>query len=261
VALRDDPDRRPSPVELHRIGDGLLAAGALAEAEAVVLGVVQAGAITDESVRFLVRTALRLPDPQRLDRAIADALEARTMTADQRLGLLGLRAVLAQDDEAVTRVLFEVARLDPDADVLRRTLRWHSERHPRAVFEQMAAALPSAERVRILDAYDDALGGADATGDVLSRNLRAVVGAIQAANAIPVLLTYPGGRPGLASTIRAVAAEADVALVDAHAIFDELLETRSRAELFVADGHCNDAGYAELARMVAQRVRALLERG
>ncbi len=261
LALRDDPGRRPSGAALHRLGDALLAAGAAAEAEDLVLGVVENAEITDEAVRFLVRSALRLPDPRRLDAAIARALATRAMTDAQRLGLLGLRAVLGEDDAAVTAVLFEVARLDPDADVLRRTLRWHPDRHPRAAFEQLAAALPAAERARILAAWDAARAGEDATGDVLAQNLAAAVRAIRGAGAVPVLVTYPGGRPDLASIIRTVASETDTALVDAFDAFEALLASAPRAALFVADGHCNDAGYAELGRLVAARVRQILGRG
>lgn len=259
VALRDAQPRPPA--EFHRIGDALLAAGAAQEAEAVVLAVVSAGAITDEAVRFLVRTALMLPDPARLDAAIEGALSTRTMTDAQRLGLLGLRAALVEDDAAATAVLFEVARLDPEADVLRRTLRWHRERHPRTAFESLAADLDPAERARILEAYDRALVGEDTTGEVLAANLEAAVHAIREAGAIPVLLTYPGGRADLAATIRDVASRTGTALVDAFAAFGALLESKPRAALFVADGHCNDAGYAELGRLVAVRVRELLGRG
>jgi len=177
------------------------------------------------------------------------------------LGLLGLRAALGQDDAAVTGVLFEVARLDPDADVLRRTLRWHRERHPRAVFEKMAASLAPAERDAVLAAYDAALLGEDATGEVLSQNLVEAVRTIRSAGAVPVLVTYPGGRADLAATIRSVAGQTGAALVDAFEAFESMLQTRSRAELFVADGHCNDAGYAALGRLVAERVREILRKG
>jgi lysophospholipase L1-like esterase len=261
LALLQDTARTPTPLELQGIGDALLAAGAEAEAEAVVFRVLDAAAISDETVRFLVRTALRLPDRTRLDRALAEVIAERTMTDAQRLGLLGLRAALGQDDAAVTGVLFEVARLDPDADVLRRTLRWHRERHPRAVFEKMAASLAPAERDAVLAAYDAALLGEDATGEVLSQNLVEAVRTIRSAGAVPVLVTYPGGRADLAATIRSVAGQTGAALVDAFEAFESMLQTRSRAELFVADGHCNDAGYAALGRLVAERVREILRKG
>ena len=257
-ALRDDGTRQPA--ELFRIGDALLAAGAAAEAEEVILAVAASAEVTDEVVRFLVRTALQLPDISRLDAAIRESLATRTMTDAQRIGLLGLRASIVDDDAAATGVLFEVARLDPDADVLRRTLRWHRDRHPRSAFEKLAAGLAAGERARVLDAYDRALGGEDATGEVLGANLEAAVRQIRDAGALPVLLTYPGGRADLAATIREVAERTGADLVDAYAAFATLLRSRPRADLFVADGHCNDAGYAELGRMVAARVGELLDR-
>ena len=44
-------------------------------------------------------------------------------------------------------------------------------------------------------------------------------------------------------------------VIDARERFDRLLESRRREELFVLDGHLSDTGYAEIADLVAERLR------
>ena len=56
-----------------------------------------------------------------------------------------------------------------------------------------------------------------------------------------------------------VALAADLAggaeVIDARERFDRLLESRRREELFLLDGHLSDTGYAEIADLVAERLR------
>jgi len=73
----------------------------------------------------------------------------------------------------------------------------------------------------------------------------------------PLLCVYPFHANALETGQREVAAREHVRLVDLAARFDTLLATRSRAELFVPDGHCNDAGYDFMAEEVYGALRVL----
>lgn len=60
-----------------------------------------------------------------------------------------------------------------------------------------------------------------------------------------------GAGTDLREVHRAVAEEHDAILVDARVEFERLMVGRKPSDYFVADGHCNDAGYVELTRIIA----------
>lgn len=66
-----------------------------------------------------------------------------------------------------------------------------------------------------------------------------------------MLVGYPVGQPELAATQRRIAARLGVPYVDSRARFAKVFETQPWSELPAPGGHCNDAGYAILARFVA----------
>lgn len=68
-----------------------------------------------------------------------------------------------------------------------------------------------------------------------------------------VLLNYPFGGP-VTDTLKAAAETLGAQWVDVAGRFMTELRSRPREELFVADGHCNDAGYALVAEIVADQV-------
>ncbi|MGH7151517.1 MAG: hypothetical protein ACREIU_12505, partial [Planctomycetota bacterium] len=63
---------------------------------------------------------------------------------------------------------------------------------------------------------------------------------------------YPLPTPAMDFVKRRVAEETGSGWVDLPAIFSAHLQTRRREDLFVADGHCNDAGYEVMAKEVAE---------
>ncbi len=75
-------------------------------------------------------------------------------------------------------------------------------------------------------------------------------------DAQPVLLTYPrpgrGWLPRINATVREIAAEQGVALVDSEQTFLQALKSSSPSELFQEDNHCTDRGYRLLAGAVAK---------
>ena len=55
------------------------------------------------------------------------------------------------------------------------------------------------------------------------------------------------------------AAQLGAPFVDVRAAFTAALQGADRSSLFVANGHCNDAGYELLAKVVAEAVLAALD--
>jgi len=65
---------------------------------------------------------------------------------------------------------------------------------------------------------------------------------------------YPFPMPALETAQREAARAAGAVQVGIRGAIDRALEVRAREELFVADGHCTDAGYAILAEAVAEAI-------
>jgi lysophospholipase L1-like esterase len=62
-----------------------------------------------------------------------------------------------------------------------------------------------------------------------------------------VFLTYPLAVDDVEAVQGEVAADLDVPLVRCLPAFTAELQHRPRGELYIADGHCTDAGYALMA--------------
>lgn len=76
-----------------------------------------------------------------------------------------------------------------------------------------------------------------------------------------VILSYPFHQALVEQRQREIAREPSRAVQLAiRERFDVELQSRAPQELFVADGHCSDAGYAIMAAMVAQAIAPLLRR-
>jgi lysophospholipase L1-like esterase len=88
-------------------------------------------------------------------------------------------------------------------------------------------------------------------------HLTQIVRWVREQGAEPLLCDYPFHGGALETGQREVAAREHVRLVDLTVRFDALLATRSHEELFVPDGHCNDAGYDVMAEEVDRALRAL----
>jgi hypothetical protein len=91
--------------------------------------------------------------------------------------------------------------------------------------------------------------------EVLADHLRQLVAFCRSHGAEPIVLGYPFHTDTTDRIQRDVAAELHATFVPLAPKFDELLRGRDRSELFVADGHCNDAGYAVMAQEVAAALR------
>ncbi len=89
----------------------------------------------------------------------------------------------------------------------------------------------------------------------LEQDLRHLVLLVRQSGAQPLLLTYPRNLGPIQEALRGLAEDEGVLLVDLEPVFAELLETAAEEDYFIADGHCNDAGYAVMARAVAAALR------
>lgn len=95
--------------------------------------------------------------------------------------------------------------------------------------------------------------------EILTHHLELMQRLCSERGAALVLVTYPD--PEFAAdpvqvAIRESAAKLEVGLCDSERHFRALLSTGTRSRWFAADGHCNDAGYGELAGTIADAVLA-----
>jgi lysophospholipase L1-like esterase len=74
-----------------------------------------------------------------------------------------------------------------------------------------------------------------------------------------LVVGYPFRHDGLEAAQRRAAAQLGAPFVDVRAAFTAALQGADRSSLFVANGHCNDAGYELLAKVVAEAVLAALD--
>ncbi len=124
--------------------------------------------------------------------------------------------------------------------------------------EQLRAALDAvgvggARRAAVEKFFARALGWERSAFEVvLERHLRQIVERCRAAAAEPVLLTYPPPFAWVEDATAAAARSTGAARIDVTAAFAARLAGRDAAQFFVADGHCNGAGYRLLAEIVAE---------
>ena len=101
----------------------------------------------------------------------------------------------------------------------------------------------------------EALAGPPAT---LVDHLVQMAGWVREQGAEPLIVTYPFQGGPIDKAQRVAAKQAGCTLVDVSARFGELLKTHARSDLFVGDGHCNDAGYGIVAEEVERALRRVV---
>ncbi len=103
------------------------------------------------------------------------------------------------------------------------------------------------------------VSGAKQWRQVLKKHLVSMVGLVRGHGARTVFISYPFYGE-TEEVLHAVALETNEGFVNIRKRFDHELKTKSQEELFVSDGHCNDAGYAIVAEEVSNAILALLGR-
>ncbi len=253
----------PTTSLARRLVDALFAAARPADATRVLARVLVELPFDDAFVHQVVRVGFRADTPILLDEAIVTAIARKETTENQRVGLLGLRPVLRGDDDAIAaRCLVELARLRPEDPGFVRTVLWNQARFTRERFVAAADALglSAEERARAIAAFDAARARTDHTASGIAANLARIVSVCRAAGAEPVLLDYPLDRPSITTAVREVGVASGVGTLLLGEHFAGLVRQSSRADWYVADGHCNDRGYVELGRLVARDVASRIKR-
>jgi len=165
-------------------------------------------------------------------------------------------------DEALQAV-FGCYAIDNDAEATANWLLAIGESQPENLARgaELAGAFAgdAGVRARLLAIVADVRRRRDvaAPEGVLAHHLGRIVIAVRNAGAEPLLLTYPWTVPATA-VLRRVADAHDVRFVDVEAEYARRAAGLDVATLRAADGHCNDAGYATMAGIVADAVAPLL---
>ena len=262
-AARSAFDAAPDPATGRRLVDAYFAVARVGDASRLLEALLVEGPIDDAFVQHVVRVGLRVDDPKALDAALARALERPALTTKQRIGLLGLRPVLNRDDDDLAlRCLVEVARAGPDPSTFARMVVWNPERFTRGRFMHAALelGLSGEDFKRVIAAFDEAMSSPDLTHEHLVANLGRIVIAARENGAEPVLLDYPAERPAITRAVDAVAETLGVGRVRLVEHFRQLVAASRREDWYIADGHCNDRGYVEMGRLVAEDVLARMGR-
>ena len=166
----------------------------------------------------------------------------------QKASRLIVAATLLDGNRALTR-----ARVS----AVRQSMTWDH-------FEQAIDTAPLADqaqrdalRLMLRAAYED--DGSATPWAATMRHHMLAIGRLCAERDIKlVILDYPFPHPELERIQHDVADALPATQVSIRARFDQELKTRKKAELFVRNGHCNDAGYRIMAEQTAAAISPLL---
>lgn len=169
-----------------------------------------------------------------------------------------LGAIEDGDEPLAQRLMRGMVRLTRDDDPWAVALRRRAHRVAVATGDAESAAAHAAWlQRRSLDSAETATALAAPRGPYVHANLedhlRRAIKLCEQRGALPVLITYPKVW-GIHAVHERVAADLGVELVVTKPLLDAALAAEPGAELFVADGHCNDRGYALMAKAVAAAI-------
>ena len=210
--------------------------------------------------RVLAKCAASLHRHDEARRWIELALEAGPDQAASWSTSAYVARLSGRTEDAIADALQAFA-LDADEALLRR-----QQQQIRASREQLETALAAVsltdDQVHTArEAFRAGAAGLDRALARLEEDLRHMVGHVRAAGATPVLLTYasPVIQETTAGVAFDVAEDFGLPLVDIAAEMRRLLQDHATDEYFVPDRHPNDAGYAVMARMVADTLVELTD--
>ncbi|MGE0143773.1 MAG: GDSL-type esterase/lipase family protein [Planctomycetota bacterium] len=236
-------------------------------AKAVALAGSALAAAPGESELWWMLVRHSATDP-RDDERILEIAESALSTASSsepwraalhrlRAGILDRRADREIDALAST---VQAALIDGnEAHVVQRL----TDRPPtRAAFESAVASLglDRGQREQAEQWWREATAAKLQPAAVLSIHLMRMAEFCRSRGAQLVVLNYPEPLGELGDSIAETARRGGLPLIDVEADFRIALRSTQRDQLFVADGHCNDAGYARIARLVAEDAKVRLRR-
>lgn len=172
-------------------------------------------------------------------------------------------AIAGSEPEQAAALLVAATLLDGDVGLTRVTLAKVRAAVPWPHFANVLAAVAAthARAAAALRARFEALYAGDDDGawtQILRDHLRVLGEFAVRRGARVVVLSYPFFQPQVEEAQRAAAEALGATFVLVRERFDRELRTRPRSDLFVRDGHCNDAGYAIVAELAADAVQPLL---
>ncbi len=197
---------------------------------------------------------------QQLEHVLRDAISTTTDAPPRARLLRGLCSVPGKPLDDRLRWALEAATLDGDGTAVVRLLALASPPVDRARFDALVTEVADASGRAALAQLFDRRPPPHGPGDVsvLAHNLRRAVQLCRDGGAECVLLDYPQVVPAVRATADGLAEELGLGRVAVRAAFEQALATAKPTDLFVADGHCSDAGYAVLAEAVWQDARRRL---
>lgn len=263
------------PAELARYVQELRQAWAARADEAqaeVLLEALELTGETREALRTAETVVARFPDLStgwrvlgwqaylagQTERGLAASARAIAVANDDahRVAALFIQGRIAMDDDPRLAVASHVRawQITGSDQALGGQLIINLRTVPRSLFDEVVAGLglSRAQREAVTRIYIQAAEADPATMVATYRaHLDAIARQVRASGAQPVFLSYPFLKPDLEGAARAAALAGGAGWVDVRPVFDSLLQRRPRRDLFVPDGHLNDAGYAVLGGLVA----------
>lgn len=195
--------------------------------------------------------------------AVAEAAAAQLRGHPERCArvwTIWCRLYAGDDHALLAKGLLAIWRLAPESWMAERVFGKHGGAVPKATLEEVARTEGlSDERAR---AFAARVHGSIPDGDAdwaqtLALHLEEVAAICREAGARVVLGTYPPQKDTTANdTLRAIARRLELPLADVGPRLPRSMQER-RAYL-VADGHCNDRGYAEMAAAFAEAVTSAM---
>jgi hypothetical protein len=186
--------------------------------------------------------------------AIGRALEALDGSRHWQATVHRMRAMLYRDydEDEACRSLVRAWTLDRGADWIRREI----ARSPDGAARVAAAGRTMGLEGRQRDDLDKLLAERDdPMHAVLRSHLAQIVALARNAGAETFLASYPYDWP-FYDVLRNVVRDTGARFVPVHEAFARARRAEPDRELFVADGHCNDAGYRILAEEFARAIIA-----
>ncbi|MFY9343244.1 MAG: hypothetical protein WAT39_12180, partial [Planctomycetota bacterium] len=198
--------------------------------------------------------------------AMAETVRMLGPSQPQRTGFIArnyARWLLTSDVDCAVRVLLGAWLVDGDAASTRIALMIAQRAVDRSRIENTIEEFAGRdqESLRTLTAIVEEVFAGKGTAEwcaVLGDHLRAVHRFARARGVAVVLVSYPFRQHDVERAQRDMAEASGLRFVAVHERFEREIAAGRRAELFVADGHCTDAGYGLIAELVAEAIAPLL---
>ena len=260
--LRALHEQHPGRWHTEAYVSGLVASGREDEALELARSAVSTYPDSHRLWLTLAKQSARIGDMEAARRAIDKAVEIAHRAAEPNPFLWRTRAAIYRDTNPriVAESLIRAWLIDQDSAQARQWFQVYRHLLSNDLISEgcTEVRLTNSQRQTVEALFTEGAGGAGSlqVETTLAHHLRQVVTIVRNSGARPLLGSYPfAGAFGHEST-RSVAQELSVEYVDVLHAFRKAKETEPGLQLFVHDGHCNDRGYALMARTFADALMA-----